>query len=70
MDKKKEFIKMDADRRFLAALYFVSFTFLQIKIPMLREGRGVSPYRKCVPRPGSSAFLGGGYGGLARGLWE
>ena len=55
-----------AQTALMAALCYVSFTFLQIKIPMRgRSGCNVSSYWECILRIRSSFFLGGWYGGMA-----
>lgn len=64
MDKRKETVMKLAQTALLAALCFVSFTFLQIKIPM-PGGDATSLHignAFCVL---ASLLLGGVYGGLA-----
>lgn len=64
MEKRNETVMKIAQTAFLAALCFVSFTFLQIKIPM-PGGDATSIHignAFCVL---AALLLGGGYGGLA-----
>lgn len=64
MDKRRENLLKWTQTALLAALCFVSFTFLQIKIPM-PGGDATSLHignAFCVL---AALLLGGGYGGLA-----
>jgi len=64
MDKRRESLLKWMQTALLAALCFVSFTFLQIKIPM-PGGDATSLHignAFCVL---AALLLGGGYGGLA-----
>lgn len=64
MDKRKETVMKLAQTALLAALCFVSFTFLQIKIPM-PGGDATSLHIENAFCVLASLLLGGVYGGLA-----
>ena len=68
MNNRKETVIKLAQTALMAALCFVSFTFLQIKIPMPGGGDATSLHignAFCVL---AALLLGGGYGGLAGAL--